>query len=51
MEENLKIAGQDILYNNKDIRKTLQTTEDIVNVDLANTDFTSSEHLYDKYGE
>ena len=49
LEDNLKIAAQDIMYNKKDIEKTLQTAEDIVNVDLANTDFTSSESLYYKY--
>ena len=38
------------MYNDKDIEKTLKTAEDIVNVDLANIDFTSAENLYDKYG-
>ena len=49
LEDNLKIAAQDIMYNKKDIETTLQTAEDIVNVDLANTDFTSSESLYYKF--
>lgn len=49
LEDNLKIAGQDIMYNHKEIEKTLQNAEDIVNVDLANIDFTSSENLYYKY--
>ena len=49
VESNLGIAAQDILYNKKDIEKTLKTAEDIVNVDLANTDFTSAESLYYKY--
>ncbi len=49
MEDNLEIAAQDILYNKKDIAETLKTAEDIVNVDLANTDFTSAENLYYKY--
>ena len=51
MEINMKIAAQDIMYNDKEIEKTLKTAEDIVNVDLANIDFTSAENLYYKYGQ
>lgn len=49
LEDNLKIAGEDILYNKKDIEKILKTTQEIVNVDLANTDFVSVENMYSKY--
>lgn len=49
VENNLKIAGEDIFYNGKSIEDTLQTAEDIVNVDLANQDFTSAESLYKYY--
>ena len=51
LEDNMKIAAQDIMYNDKEIEKTLKTAEDIVNVDLANIDFTSAENLYYKYGQ
>lgn len=49
IENNLKVAGEDILYNGKEIAKALKTAEDIVNVDLANQDFTSTESLYKYY--
>lgn len=49
VENNLKIAGEDIFYNGKSIEDTLQTAEDIVNVDLANQDFTCAESLYKYY--
>lgn len=51
LEDNMKIAAQDIMYNDREIEKTLKTAEDIVNVDLANIDFTSAENLYYKYGQ
>ena len=49
LETNLKIAGEDILYNGKDMEKALKTANDIINVDLANQDFTASENLYAFY--
>ena len=49
--DNLKIAGQDIMYNGKSIEKTLKTAEDIIKVDLSNMDFVSSESLYHKYSQ
>lgn len=49
--DNLKIAGQDIMYNGKTIEKTLKTAEDIIKVDLSNMDFVSSESLYHKYSQ
>lgn len=48
---NLKIAGQDIMYNNKSIEKTLKNANDIIKIDLLNMDFVSSESLYHKYNE
>ena len=49
LETNLKIAGEDILYNGKDMEKALKTANDIINEDLANQDFTASENLYAFY--
>lgn len=49
LETNLKIAGEDILYNGKDMDKALQTANEIINIDLANQDFTASENLYAYY--
>lgn len=45
----MKIAGEDILYNGKDMDKALQTANEIINIDLANQDFTASENLYAYY--
>lgn len=49
VENNMKIAGQDILYNGKDPDKALKNAADIIDVDLANTTFTASESLYQYY--
>src|SRR5699024_9378775 len=49
LEDKMKSAGQDIMYNHTEIEKTLQNAEDILNVDLANIDFTSAENIYYKY--
>ena len=44
LETNMKIAGEDILYNGKSMDKALATANDIINVDLANANFTASEN-------
>ena len=49
VENNLKIAGEDILYNGKEIDDALKTAADTIDIDLANADFTSSESLYAYY--
>lgn len=51
LETNMKIAGEDILYNGKSMDKALKNANDIINVDLANADFTASENLYEYYQE
>ena len=51
VENNLKIAGEDILYNGKDEDDALKTAADTIDIDLANADFTSSESLYAYYEE
>ena len=51
VENNLKIAGEDILYNGKDADDALKTAADTIDIDLANADFTSSESLYAYYEE
>ena len=51
VENNLKIAGEDILYNGKDADDALKTAADTIDIDLANADFTSSERLYAYYEE
>lgn len=51
LETNMKIAGEDILYNGKSMEKALATANDIINVDLANANFTASENLYKYYEE
>lgn len=49
LENNLKIAGEDILYNGKSMEKALKNAAKIIDVDLANADFTASESLYKFY--
>lgn len=49
--DNLKIACQDILYNNTPVEEALQNAEDIVKVDLSNQEFVASENLYYRYSE
>ena len=51
VENNMKIAGEDILYNGKSIDDALKTAADTIDIDLANSDFTSSESLYAYYEE
>ena len=51
VENNLKIAGEDILYNGKNADDALKTATDTIDIDLANADFTSSERLYAYYEE
>jgi multiple sugar transport system substrate-binding protein len=46
VEENMKIALEDIFYNNVDITTALTAAETAINEDLANTDFTSQEPMY-----
>lgn len=49
LENNIKIAGEDILYNGKSMEKALKNAAKIIDVDLANADFTASESLYEFY--
>lgn len=49
LENNMKIAVEDVLYNDKDISDTLQTAEDTINIDLASTNFVSAENKYKYY--
>ena len=51
VENNMKIAGEDILYNGKDTDDALKTAADTIDIDLANANFTSSESLYAYYKE
>ena len=51
VENNMKIATEDILYNGKDVDDALKTAADTISIDLANIDFTSSESLYTYYEE
>ena len=51
VENNMKIAGEDILDNGKDTDDALKTAADTIDIDLANADFTSSESLYAYYKE
>lgn len=50
VEESLKTAGQEIVYNGVSIEDALQTAEDTINAHLKTKDFTSVESLY-KYAE
>lgn len=49
LENNMKIAGEDILYNGKSMEKTLKNAAGIINVDLANAEFVGSESRYEYY--
>lgn len=51
LENNMKIAGEDVLYNGKDLDKALKNAAGIINVDLANAEFAASESLYQHYKE
>ena len=44
--DNLKIACQDMMYNNTPVEEALQNAEDIVKVDMSNQEFVASENLY-----
>ncbi|RDU25023.1 extracellular solute-binding protein [Anaerosacchariphilus polymeriproducens] len=50
VEESLKIAGQDIMYNGSDIETALQKAENSINEELKSSDFTAVENLY-KYAK
>ncbi len=50
LEDNLKIAGENILYNNMSIEDALAQAESAINSDLANTDFVPVEDMY-KYAQ
>ena len=47
----MKIACQDMMYNNTPVEEALQNAEDIVKVDLSNQEFVASENLYYRYSE
>ncbi len=49
--DNLKIACQDMMYNNTPVEEALHNAEDIVKVDLSNQEFVASENLYYRYSE
>ena len=49
--DNLKIACQDMMYNDTPVEEALQNAEDIVKVDLSNQEFVASENLYYRYSE
>jgi multiple sugar transport system substrate-binding protein len=51
VEDNLRIAMEDIIYNGVDISRALQDAENLVNIDLRNTDFVPREHLYIHFSE
>jgi len=46
VEDNMKIALEDIFYNNVDITTALTAAETAINEDLANSDFVSQEPMY-----
>lgn len=46
VENNMKIALEDIFYNNADITEALTAAETAVNEDLTNFDFVSQEPMY-----
>ena len=50
LEDNLKIAGENILYNNMSIEDALELAETTINSDLANTEFVPVENMY-KYAK
>lgn len=49
--DNLKIACENMLYNDTPVEEALQDAEDIIKVDLANQEFVASENLYYRYSE
>ena len=46
LEDNMKIAGENILFNNMPINEALAEAEAKINNDLANTDFVPVEDMY-----
>jgi multiple sugar transport system substrate-binding protein len=46
VEDNIKIALENIFYNNEDITKALTMAEKAINEDLEYSDFTSQEPMY-----
>lgn len=50
VEESLKIASQDILYNGVSMEEAFKKAEDTINTDLKTKDFTAVENLY-KYAK
>lgn len=50
LEDNLKIAGENILYNGMPISDALAQAEAAINTDLANTEFVPVENMY-KYAQ
>lgn len=50
LEDNIKIAGENILYNGMSISDALGQAEAAINTDLANTDFVPVENMY-KYAQ
>ena len=51
VENNMKIALEDIFYNDADITEALAAAEAAVNEDLANSGFVSQEPMYKYAGE
>jgi multiple sugar transport system substrate-binding protein len=49
LEDNMKIALEEIFYNGKDIDTALADCEEAINEDLATLDFESREPLYKYY--
>ena len=51
VENNMKIALEDIFYNGADLATALQSAEDTCNMELSMTDFVSVEAQYQYAGE
>ena len=49
LENNLRIAVEDIVYNGRSIEKVLAETEATINIDLENTGFVAAENKYAYY--
>lgn len=50
LEDNMKIAGENILYNGVSIEDALAQAEQAINTDLSNTEFVPVENMY-KYAD
>ena len=50
LEDNMKIAGEDVLYNGVSVKDALQKAEDNINSDLKNVEFVPVENMY-KYAK